>query len=537
MALSGKLLTILLLVSSLSASGYADPPECDILIGKLCGPGSERVSETLFDWVMEVAEDSCGLEVQLYENVVSDDDFIEFNSVAVECGASAMLTGSCYVDGDSVMMDLVLDQIFTNQFLIEDRKHYSRPDESLVFEAGLLDSTSPPPDFMMFYGYLLSAFAHGRQMLYETALAEVDLALQNTSEVPPEALAEAYLYRSQLVSVTSFDYAAGIPDLDTALVVDPGCIRARLAKGYLYEITGDGQAALEQYDLAVETAPSMCKCWKVRANLYSRLGMYEESIADYTMALQLNPRDIESWHYGGVDLRRTRDFQTAYEWLTRAIELEPEAAQLWYDRALVNAISEDDMEKATEDIERALELDGTDWKWYDTAATIWIVRDEWEECIEMATRGLEVSPMETQLLIDRSIGHIMLENIDSALVDLETAVEEGESRADINFRDEIYIMLEVLRAISEMSPDSAMYWLYLGYAIGENGFFEEAIGPLTNAILISPSLRDAYWLRASNLAETGHIEQALEDLQKALDMTDDPTERAQLQEAIGQLEE
>lgn len=535
--MSGKFLFIFLLLISLSSSSADSQSRCDILIGRLDGPGSDPVSETVLQWIREVAEDSCGLRVQLYDDAISDENFIDFNSIAIERGACAMLTGSCDVDGDSVMIDMVIDQIFTNPYLIEDRKHFSRPDESIVLNAELLGSTSPPPGSMMFYGYLLSAFAHGRQGLYDTALEEVNLALQNSSGVPPEAVAEAYLFRSQLVSMTGTNYAAGIPDLDSALEMDPGCIRARLAMGYIYELGGDPQAALEQYDLAVETAPSMYKCRKVRANLYSRLDMFQESVADYTMAVQLNPDDFESWHYGGVDLRRTRDFQTAYEWLTRALELEQEAAQVWYDRALVNAISEADMEKATEDMERALELDGTDWKWYDTAATIWIVRDDWERCIEMANRGLEVSPMEPQLLIDRSVGHMMLENIDTALADLEAAVEEGNSRRDINFRDETYIMLEALRAVSEMSPDSAMYWLYLGYAIGENGFYEEAIGPLTNAILISPSLRDAYWLRASNLAETGHIDQALEDLYKALEMTDDPTERADLQEAIELLEE
>lgn len=528
-------LILLGVVLGLSAEVGAD---CDILIGRLSGPDPEssRVSEAVFEWVREMAGDSCGLTVELYEDVVTGDDFAEFNSVAIERGAFAMMTGSFRVEGDSVMLDLVLDQIFTNPYLIEDREHFSRPDESMVIEAGQLGFASPVPGFMRFQGYLLAAFAHGRQGLFDTALAEVDLALWNTIGVPIEMVAEAYLFRSQLVSSTSTDYTAGIPDLDTALTIDPGCIRARLAKGYRFELTGETQSALEQYDLAIEMAPSMYKCWKNRANLYSGMGMFAESIADYTMSVELNPEDFESWHYGGVDLRRTRDFQTAYEWLTRALELEPEAAQVWYDRALVNAISELDLEKAMEDLDVALELNPLDWRWYDTAATVWIVRDQWDECIEMAAQGLEVSPREPQLLIDRSVGYMMLMDFDAALTDVEAAIEEATSRSNHTILEHTYTIAEVLRALSMMSPDTPDYWLYVGYAYGEGGYFEEAIEPLSKAIEMNRSLRDAYWLRAANLVEIGIIEQALEDMEKALDLTDDPADREVLQQEIVRIE-
>ena len=131
---------------------------------------------------------------------------------------------------------------------------------------------------------------------------------------------------------------------------------------------------------------------------------------------------------------------------------------------------------------------------------------------------------------------MMLEDIGSALADLETALEEG-IRRNISFREDTYTILEALRALSQMAPNSAQYWLYLGYASGAGGYYEEAIEQLTKAVLINPSLMDAYWLRGINLIETGHTEQAVQDLQKALEMTDDPSETESIREVIEQLRE
>ncbi len=507
-------------------------------MGGLVGPDPELypVSETVFEWIEQLAEDSCGLTVNFFDQIVTEDNFVVFNHAAMDRNAFAMLIGSYHIEDDSVLLYLIPEQIYTSPSLLVDREYFSRPEEPMVFSTELLGSLSDPPGFIRFYVFLLSAFAHSLQNQNHTALAEIDCALRCGPGIPPEALAEAYLFRSQMVSMTSSDYGAGIPYLDTALEIDPGCIRARLARGYMYELAGDFQSALDQYTMAIETEPALYKSYKVRANLLSRNGMYEESIADYTTAVRLNPDDFESWHYGGVDLRRSRNFQAGFEWLTRALELEPETAQVWYDRALVNAISEIDLEMAIEDLSRAIELDGTHWKWYDIAATIWIVRDQWEECIEAATLGLDISPREPQLLLTRSTGYMMLEDIESALVDFETALEEG-IRRNISFREDTYTIQETLRALSQMVPNSAQYLLYLGYAYGEGGYYEEAVEQLTRAVLINPSLKDAYWLRGINLIETGHAEQAVQDLQKALELTDDPTERESIRQFIEQLGE
>lgn len=530
------LLLLLVVVSVAAADGSSD---CDILVGRLNGPdpGAYPVSEIVFGWLKTVAEDSCGLAVEFYQDVVTDDDFSTFNEAAIERNASAMLIGSYGIEADSVLLHLVPEQIYTNPYLLVDREHLSRPDEPMVFCTGLLESPSSPPEFARFYGFLMAALAHNRQGRNQTALAEVNRALEITSGVPPEALAMAYLLRSQVLMVITSDYSAGMADIENALELDPDNIRAKLSKGYQYELAGDPQSALDQYTLAIEMDPTLYKPYKLRANLFSNLGMFEESIPDYNMAVELNPGDFESWHYGGVDYRRTRDFTRSYEWLTMALELEPEAAQVWYDRSLVNAISEIDLDSSLEDLAMALELDSTLWRWYNTAATIAIVMDEWHGCIEMATLGLEVSPEEPQLLLTRSTGHMMLQDIESALTDVEVAVEQAGYRSDVNLRGSTYTILGTLQSLYDMEPGSATYWLYLGFAYSEGGYFEEAIEPYTRAILMNRSLLDAYYLRGLCWVEIGITEQAVADLQKVLEMTEDTAGREVIQDLIDQLGE
>lgn len=168
---------------------------------------------------------------------------------------------------------------------------------------------------------------------------------------------------------------------------------------------------------------------------------------------------------------------------TQALILQPEAAQVCYDRVLVNAISEADLEQATEDLDRALE------------------------------------------------------DIESALTDLTVAIEFADDHSDITLSGATYTIHEVLQLLSGLGPDESYYWLYLGYAYSEGGYFEEAIEPYTNAIAMDRSMVEAYQLRGLCWIEMEMVKQAVDDLQKVLEITDDPAVIETVSEFLNQIQE
>ncbi len=303
----------------------------DILIGRLSGPspGQYPVSETLFRWIDEIVSGECGLTAQLFDSVVTEEEFVSFNELAIESGVSAFMIGSYDIRDGAVLVFLDPMQVYANPSNFIDREHISRPEEMFEFDLDLLDDPSSPPDFIGYFSYMLASLAHYNMMEHETALTEVESAIALSSDLPPELLAATYLLSSQIRMAANGMNSSALADLDMALEVDPGCLRARLSRGYCYELAGDYDSALEQYDLAIELDPTLYKSYRLRANLYSNCGYHEESISDYSTAVMLNPGDHESWYYGALAYLAVEDYPSSIEWFSRTIDLEPESAMLF----------------------------------------------------------------------------------------------------------------------------------------------------------------------------------------------------------------
>ena len=221
------LVALVLFSSRLSGSEFND----DIIVA--WGEGSQQsgfpVKETMFRWLESVVGQS-GLTVGLLEDEVRENGFRDFNAQGRELGAVFLITAWCDVQGSTVMLEIDPVQVYEDTSLIRDMEHFSRPAESMSFDVELLQRDSEVPGFISFFSYFTISGVYYARGDYQTALQEVDKALEYLEEVPPETAATAYLM-SSMIRTGLQDGPGAINDLEKALELNPLFVRAHMSIG------------------------------------------------------------------------------------------------------------------------------------------------------------------------------------------------------------------------------------------------------------------------------------------------------------------
>lgn len=344
---------IVLCSSALSASGSTD----DIIMAWTEGSreGGLPVKETVFNWLAAVVEERCGLSMGLLEDEISEDGFRDFNAAGMELGAVFLVTARCDVEGSTVMLEMDPMHIYEDTSLIRDMEHFSRPHESLRFDAALLESGSEAPGFIGFFGCFAAAGVHYARGDYSDALREVDRTLDYLDEVPSETAATAYIM-SAMIRMALQDYRGAIADLDRALHLDPSSVRAHMSKGMLYHYSGGStQDVIISYARAIAADSSYYKPYLLRADLFVEQQRYEEALQDYARALELYPGDASTHLTVGIIHYRRREYSLGIEHFSSAIRFDPANEDAYYGRGLCY-MEAGDTERAVEDMETLLSL-------------------------------------------------------------------------------------------------------------------------------------------------------------------------------------
>lgn len=351
--ISAFIFVLVLFPSQLSASDPGD----DIILGWTEGSlqGSLPVKETVFNWLRSVVEEQCGLSMGLLEEELREDGFRDFNAAGLELDALFLVTAWCDVQGSTVMLEMDPVQVYEDTSLIRDMEHFSRPAESMSFEAVLLENTSEVPGFISFFGYFTAAGVHYARGDYSTALREVERTLEYLEEVPPETAATAFIM-SSMVRMGMRDYPGAIEDIDRAIQLNPSSVRAHMSKGMLtYYSTGNTQDVMESYTRAIEADPSYYKPYMLRADLLAQQGMYEEALQDYSNALELYPGDAITHLTVGIIGYQLGEFELGIEHFSSAILFDSTMVDAYYGRGLCFKET-GNTEQAVEDMETVLSL-------------------------------------------------------------------------------------------------------------------------------------------------------------------------------------
>jgi hypothetical protein len=347
------LFAIVLFSSQLAVSESSD----DVLIGWTEGSREDGlpVKETVLRWMESVVEDRCDLALGVLQDGVRENGFREFNAAGRELGAVFLITARCDVEGSAVMLGIDPVQIYEDTALIRDMEHFSRPAESVRFDAELLEDPSEVPGFISFFGYFTAAGVKYARGNYRAALEEVGRSLEYLEEVPPETAATAYIM-SAMIRMAMQDYPGAIDDLDGALELNPLSVRGHMAKGQLsYYGSGNVRDAMASYSRAIEVDSSYYKPYLLRADLLVQQGRSEEALQDYVRALQLYPGDALTHFTVGIIRYQREEYDSGMEHFSSAIRLDSSMVDAYYGRGLC-AMESGDSEQAIEDMEAVLAL-------------------------------------------------------------------------------------------------------------------------------------------------------------------------------------
>jgi tetratricopeptide (TPR) repeat protein len=299
----------------------------------------------------------------------------------------------------------------------------------------------------------------------QSALDKLNAAIRANPTSPQPLLQRADL-------LTAADHKAqAILDLTAALALEPQNARTLNTRGYLKMSQGDLPGAMEDFTAAVGIDLSYPQPYNNRGLVRISEGAAEKALHDFDAALRIDPNYIDAHNNRGYTLMLLKRHEEAVATLTRAIELDPRYVNAWNNRGLT-----------------LKEL------------------GRFEEACADFTQAIELQPSNSKYYLHRSEALTALGRTD-------------ESRSDV----EHVVWMERLAIVNRRvtaAPNDARGWLERADHMRQGKRFDAALSDVKTAIQLlgagQPAASDAYVLQARVLLEQGHVEQAIESANVAL---------------------
>jgi tetratricopeptide (TPR) repeat protein len=158
--------------------------------------------------------------------------------------------------------------------------------------------------------------------------------------------------------------------------------------------------ALEYYNRTIELDPTYIKAYSMRGDILASRGDYSLGIADFTKAIQLDPKGLNSLSKRALAKLYSSDPDGAIIDCLRLIELR--STTRWAYHFIGRAYDE-----------KARKLDNADLS---------AKRSEYSKAIGAYTQALAIDPTDAESFRHRSISNYRIDNYESALADISSAI-------------------------------------------------------------------------------------------------------------------
>ncbi|MBI4727600.1 tetratricopeptide repeat protein [candidate division TA06 bacterium] len=273
-----------------------------------------------------------------------------------------------------------------------------------------------------------------------------------------------------------------------------------------YLLKGDEQLemknyeyAINNYDKAIEINPKNDAAYFKRGKAFLYQAQYSKSIDDFSNAIKINDKKCIYYVYRG------------WGWFST-------------DRSY--------MEKAIEDVSKALSMDTKCVEAYHLKANISLVQSDYMSIINICNKAIEIDPQfvgelgtgEWSIYKLRGKGYQNTGQYDKALSDynkgLEYVPQDEETLVLIggifgNYKGDQQKAVEYYSKAIAINPRYAMAYGMRGYAHALLHKDQEAINDFTTAIKLWPNFTIAYCGRARVYIRMNNLVQAVGDLQQA----------------------
>ena len=271
---------------------------------------------------------------------------------------------------------------------------------------------------------------------------------------------------------------------------------------------------------------------KLMSAIFPRLGdlllsaeRYKDALDCYQKALELDQRNASTFSGQGAALANLERYEEALESFEKAIDLDPESLDSWVNKGhTLNNLGR--YEEALESYKKAVDLD-------HKSVNAWVNRgntlnnlERYEEALESYQKGIDLDPKSVDAWVNQGNALLDLERYEEALTACDRAVEiDSKNHQALNTQALALSILKnfekAITAIDEainLEPQEVLYRANRGIILARAGRYTEALAECEQAIKQDRKHESGYYGKACYYALQGEIGQAIDNLQKAIDI-------------------
>lgn len=254
--------------------------------------------------------------------------------------------------------------------------------------------------------------------------------------------------------------------------------------------TADAQAKLDQARAKLPDSPALQRAF---GEVAAAQGHYAEAVGHYQAALEKNPNDLGTHFRLGAAYGKMNQLDKAAEELDKVAAIDREYPGIALERGLL-------FEKSG-DIQKAL---------------------------EQFNQAYQKAPKDIDLKLRVGAAYVAVGRIDEALPLLNDVKKVLPNSAEANhYLGRAYLKqggleqaaaMRYLQRAVEIDPNRAEYHLYVAWAANEQGQLGLARTEVDKALALDRLLADGYWQRGIVERRDGRINDAIKDLNRALEL-------------------
>jgi tetratricopeptide (TPR) repeat protein len=264
-------------------------------------------------------------------------------------------------------------------------------------EAALLKK---PPEQFVEYARQLTSWAYNRrgELLADQGLNDESLSDFERAIVFDPKRWKAFHNRAiSLAMLGRYDMA--LLDFDQAIQLKPNYANAYYNRGELHYERGNYQKAIDDYNSAIRYAPRDSEAYNSRGHAYYKTGNLTRAIADYDRAIQFDAENAAAYVNRGDAYTDTGEYARAAADYRNAIRLAPALGRAYQSSAWLMATAPDERIRhpqfALEAAQRAIQLDGENYRYLDTLAAAYANAGDFENARAAETKAIELAPADT----------------------------------------------------------------------------------------------------------------------------------------------
>ena len=341
-----------------------------------------------------------------------------------------------------------------------------------------------------------------------------------------------YLFRANL-SADNEKPAEAIRDFSQ-------CIRLKPQAAFLYNRRGNEYLHLDDYPSAIEDYTQainlrMEELWVPYYNrglAYENLSNLDQAILDYTSALELKPNYQYALSARGILYDVLQKPEEALKDFTGYLNIVPTNNPGMYNRRGNAYLDLGRNEEAIEDYTKAIELNMRSlYIPYRNRGLAYNREEQYDLAIQNYLKSLELNPTYITLYNDIGLANFYNTNYQEAIRYFDLAIEQkmdqvyfpyyNKGRSNEALGNNEQAILDYQNAIAA-KPDYSSAVFNLGYLYSNLKRYQEAIETFGRYIELLPTDPVGWNNRGYYYSKTGEYDKALSDLNKSLELEDDP---------------